>query len=65
MKFKEAYKYINPTEYINIFSNPHWYLDIQPELKEFFYDYDGNRENKSQEWLEKRKEFVKMVCELL
>ncbi|MBI2410393.1 MAG: N-acetylmuramoyl-L-alanine amidase [Candidatus Kerfeldbacteria bacterium] len=65
MKFKETYKYINPAEYINIFSNPQWYLDIQPELKEFFYDYDGNRENKSQEWLEKRNEFIKMVCELL
>ena len=40
-------------------------MEIQAELKDFFYDYDGNKDNKSQEWLEKRKEFVKMVCELL
>ncbi|MFA7662797.1 MAG: peptidoglycan recognition family protein [Patescibacteria group bacterium] len=65
MKFKEAYKYIDPTKYINIFSNPQWYLDTQLELKEFFYDYDDNKENKPQEWFEKRNEFIKMVSEFL
>lgn len=65
MEFKEEYKYIKPAEYINIFSNPQWYLAIQSELKEFFYDYDGNKENKTKKWLEKRREFAKMICELL
>ncbi len=65
MEFNQAYKYINPQDYIKIFSNPQWYLKIQNELKEFFYDYDGKRENKSQEWLDHKKEFVKMVSELL
>ena len=65
MKFNQDYKYINPQDYVYIFSNPQWYLQLQKELKEFFYDYDGKKENKSREWLERRKEFVKMVSELL
>jgi len=65
VEFKQAYKYINPVKYLSIFSDPQWYLKIQPELKTYFYDYDGRRENKSSEWLEKRKEFVTMVSELL
>lgn len=65
MKFKENYKYIRPLEYVDIFSDPQWYLRIENELKEFFYDYDGKRENKTQEWLDHRTEFVKMFHELL
>jgi hypothetical protein len=64
MKFKETYKYINPSDCMDIFSNPKWYLEIRPELKEFFYDYDGNKKNKSREWLDKRGESIKMVCDL-
>lgn len=65
MKFKETYKYINPAEYTEIFSNPQWYLNIQPELQEYFYKYDGNKENKFEEWLERRKEYAKMISEIL
>ncbi len=65
MKFKESYKYIDPQAYVEKFAATDWYLNLQPELQEYFYDYDGNRENKSQQWLEQRKEFVKMVCEFL
>ena len=65
MKFKETYKYINPNNYIDIFSKPQWYLEMQPELKEFFYDYDGIRDNKSKKWLDTRSEYVTMICELL
>ncbi|PIZ63505.1 hypothetical protein COY16_01605 [Candidatus Roizmanbacteria bacterium CG_4_10_14_0_2_um_filter_39_13] len=65
MKFEKVYRYINPNTYINIFSKPHWYLEIQPELKEFFYDYDGIRDNKSTKWLDTRSEYVTMICEFL
>jgi len=65
MEFKESYKYINPQNYVEKFAATDWYLKLQPELQEYFYSYDGNKENKSQEWIERRKEFVKIVCELL
>lgn len=65
MKFKETYKYINPNKYIDIFSRPDWYLEMQTVLEEYFYDYDGNKENKPQEWLDTRSEYVEMICELL
>jgi|TARA_B100002003_G_C13970987_1_gene469899 hypothetical protein len=65
MKFKESYQHINPERYIEKFAVADWYIQLQPELKKYFYSYDGNRNNKSQKWLERRKEFVKMICELL
>lgn len=65
MKFNQSYQYINPQNYINTFSNSQWYLKLQDELREYFYDYDGKKENKSQEWLGHREEFIKMVSELL
>lgn len=65
MEFKESYKYINPKDYIAKFAATDWYLKLQPELQEYFYSYNGNEEDKSQQWLERRKEFVKMVSELL
>lgn len=65
MKFKESYKYINPKNYIEKFTNTDWYLKLYPELNEYFYSYDGNRENKTQEWLDQRKEFAIMIMELL
>lgn len=65
MKFEKAYQYINPNEYIDIFSKQNWYLEMQSVLEEYFYGYDGNRESKPQEWLVTRSEYVKMVCELL
>lgn len=65
MKFKGSYKHINPQDYVEKFAATDWYLLLQPELQEYFYDYDGNRENKLLKWLERREEFVKMVCELL
>ena len=49
MNFEKVYRYINPNKYIDIFSKPQWYLEMQPVLQEYFYDYDGNRENKPQE----------------
>ena len=65
MKFNQNYKCINPHDYMNIFFNSQWYLKIHDELKEFFYDYNGKKENKSQKWLDRRKELVKMISELL
>lgn len=65
MHFKKHYKYINPQSYLKIFTNPQWYLILQPELAEYFYNYDGNSENKSQQWLAYRKEFISMVSEVL
>lgn len=65
MRFKEEYKYINTASYVEIFSHPQWYLELREELKEYFYDYKGDKSDKAKEWLEKREEFKKMVCELL
>ncbi|MDD5360824.1 MAG: peptidoglycan recognition family protein [Ignavibacteria bacterium] len=65
MEFKESYKYINPKSYIEKFAAADWYLLLKPELQEYFYGYIKIRENKSEEWQESRKEFVKMVCEFV
>lgn len=65
MEFKEAYKHINPQDFIEQFVTADWYLLLKPELQEYFYSYDGIRENKSQKWLEYRNEFVTIVGELL
>jgi len=65
MIFTQTYKHINPQEYLNIFSSPNWYLKLQKEFTEFFYNYTGNKQEKSLNWLEKRKEFVKMITESL
>lgn len=65
LQFKETYRYINPKDYIEIFLMPDWYLQLQPQLQEYFYNYDGDKKRKSQRWLETRGEFVKMASELL
>ncbi len=65
MEFQKTYKHINPYLYFEIFKNPQWYLKLEHELSEFFYNYNGNKEEKSEQWFEKRKEFIEMVAELL
>jgi len=60
-----SYKYISPQDYVDIFSDSKWYLKLEKELKEFFYDYDGKKENKTKEWLARRDGFVQMVADFL
>lgn len=64
-KFTKEYKHLNPYDYYGIFLGPKWYLVLEKELKEFFWDYKGSRSKKSKEWLEEREEFLSMVSELL
>ncbi len=61
----KRYKRINAWSYKPSFSDPTWYIKLQPLLKEYFWDYKGNSEEKSQDWLKTRDEFVNMVSELL
>lgn len=59
------YKYLKSKNYLKIFSEPDWYLKLKPQLKEYFYDYKGDKKEKTKKWLEKREEFKKLVADLL
>ena len=65
--FTNSYNYLNPYEYLKVFSSPDWYLKLKPLLQEYFYDYKGGEEkaHKSDDWLGFRNEFVLLVSELL
>jgi len=65
MVFKQNYRYIDPYNYLDAFSSPQWYLKLEKELKEFFYNYDGTMKKRTQQWKDKRAEFVTMIAELL
>ena len=62
-KFIEKYKHIDPNSYLSIFQSPDWNIKMNDMLNEFFYSYHG--EKKDRAWLEKRKEIIKMVEELM
>ena len=47
MNLKYPYKYIDPEEFIEAFSDPLWYLHLQDYLKEYFYSYNGEKEKKN------------------
>jgi len=65
MQFQKDYQHINPYLYVEKFKNPQWYLELKPELSEYFYNYNGDKEKRSEKWFETRKELVNMICEFL
>lgn len=42
-----------------------WFLALRPFLHEYFFDYNGNSEQKSPQWLRTRQNFVYLVEDLL
>lgn len=65
MESTNNFKYLKPGEYKESFSDTQWYLILQDKLKEIFYDYTGDKENKTKKWLGYREEFKLMVADLL
>lgn len=64
MTLSYPYQFIDPEKYIEILSDPLWYLHLQDHLKEYFYSYNGEKEQKTNEWLNERAEFIELVMEL-
>lgn len=47
MLFQKNYQLIDPYSYFKKFKDPQWYLELKPELSEYFYNYYGNKEKKN------------------
>jgi len=66
MTFSHSYQQLDPTQYVEAFKDPLWYLKLEQPLLEYFWGYTGeDHARRSPEWHATRREWVVMVSEFL